>query len=206
MSLDKSPLQKCSNYFLPISSSASRRPLDPLPWSDFFKQEFYLDNPRPTEIITHHIYITPPSAKGPLFVTHHGAGSTGLSFALFASELCKALPHAGVLSLDARGHGETSIKLSDASANDEVLDLSLSTLSLDLVEVILLIQKKMAWSELPDLVFVGHSLGGAVTTNVVTSGKLGRAVLGYAVLDVVEGKYVFHFVLFSYSNQDLTPM
>lgn len=150
-----------------------------------------MENRRPTETITHHIYITPPSAKGPLFVTHHGAGSTGLSFALFASELFKALPHAGVLSLDARGHGETFIKPSEAPANDDVLDLSLQTLSLDLVDVILLIQKKMAWSELPDLVFVGHSLGGAVTTDVAMSGKLGRAVLGYAVLDVVEGKYVF---------------
>lgn len=96
-----------------------------------------------------------------------------------------------MLSLDARGHGETSIKLSEASPNDDVLDLSLSTLSLDLVDVILLIQKKMAWSELPDLVFVGHSLGGAVTTDVAMSGKLGRAVLCYAVLDVVEGKYIF---------------
>ncbi|MCJ1422449.1 Protein phosphatase methylesterase 1 [Sticta canariensis] len=174
----------------PKGSSAGRRPLDPLLWSDFFKQEFYLENLRPTEIVTHHIYITPPSAKGPLFVTHHGAGSTGLSFALFASELCKALPHAGVLSLDARGHGETSVKLSEASANDDVLDLSLSTLSLDLVDVILLTQKKMAWSELPDLVFVGHSLGGAVTTDVAVSGKLGRVVLGYAVLDVVEGSAI----------------
>lgn len=124
-------------------------------------------------------------------MTHHGAGSTGLSFALFASELCKALPDAGVLSLDARGHGETSIKLSETSIND-VLDLSLSILSLDLVDVILLVQKKMAWPELPDLVFVGHSLGGAVTTDVAVSGKLGRAVLGYAVLDVVEGKYICH--------------
>ena len=151
-----------------------------------------MENRRATEIITHHIYITPPSAKGPLFVTHHGAGSTGLSFALFASELCKVLPHAGVLSLDARGHGETSIKQSEEAAIDDVLDLSLSTLSLDLVDVILLIQKKMDWSELPELVFVGHSLGGAVTTDVAMSGKLGRAVLGYAVLDVVEGKTLFH--------------
>lgn len=180
-------LKKKSNNFLSTSSSAGRRPLDPIPWSDFFKHEFYLENSRPTEVITHHIYLTPPAAKGPLFVTHHGAGSTGLSFALFASELCKALPHAGVLSLDARGHGETSIMLYEASADDDILDLSLSTLSLDLVDVILLIQKRMAWSELPGLVFVGHSLGGAVTTEVAMSGRLGRAVLGYAVLDVVEG-------------------
>jgi protein phosphatase methylesterase 1 len=34
---------------------------------------------------------------------------------------------------------------------------------------------------------VGHSLGGAVVTDLAVSDKLGKAVLGYAVLDVVEG-------------------
>lgn len=160
--------------------------MDPLPWSDFFSQEFYLENVRPTETITHHIYITSPVAKGPLFVTHHGAGSTGLSFALFASEIRKAIPHAGVLSLDARCHGETVIKRVSAP-KDDVLDLSLSVLSQDLVDVIFLTQKTMAWSELPSIVFVGHSLGGAVITDVAMGGKLGKAVLGHAVLDVVEG-------------------
>lgn len=163
-----------------------RKPLDPLPWSDFFNQEFYLENVRPTETITHHVYITAPAPKGPLFVTHHGAGSTGLSFALFAAEIRKALPHAGVLSLDARGHGETAIRR-DAVPSDEVLDLGLSVLSQDLVDVVLLTQEKIAWSALPDIVFVGHSLGGAVITDVAMGGKLGKAVLGYVVLDVVEG-------------------
>jgi len=37
------------------------------------------------------------------------------------------------------------------------------------------------------MVLVGHSLGGAVVTDVAKSGKLGTNVLGYAVLDVVEG-------------------
>ena len=119
-------------------------------------------------------------------MTHHGAGSSGLSFALFASEIRKALPHAGVLSLDARGHGETAIKRKSAPS-DDVLDLGLSVLSQDLADVVFLIQKTMAWSELPAIVFVGHSLGGAVIIDVAMGGKLGKAVLGYAVLDVVEG-------------------
>ena len=45
----------------------------------------------------------------------------------------------------------------------------------------------MALPELPGLILVGHSLGGAVITDVAKSGKLGNDVLGYAVLDVVEG-------------------
>ena len=146
-----------------------------------------MENIRGAEVITHHVYITPPSAKGPLFVTHHGAGSSGLSFALFASEIQKALPGAGVLSLDARGHGQTSNQNREYTLVDGVPDLSLSALSQDLLDVIFLIQEKLAWHELPDIILLGHSLGGAVIADVAASGKLGNAVLGFAVLDVVEG-------------------
>ena len=123
-------------------------------------------------------------------MTHHGAGSSGLSFASFASEIRKALPNAGVLSCDARGHGETVVKRSPGPAEHESLDLSLGTLSQDLVDAINLTRKKMDWAELPGIVLIGHSLGGAVVTDVAASGKLGNAVLGYGVLDVVEGSAI----------------
>ena len=168
------------------------RTLDPLPWNDYFTRELYLKVSRPTETVIFHAYIIPPTDKGPLLVTHHGAGSSALSFALFASEVRKALPNAGVLSLDARGHGETVIEPLGSQSNDASLDLSLETLSQDLLDVIYMTQAQMAWQELPGLVLVGHSLGGAVVTNVTVNGKLGNAVLGYAVLDVVEGMQSRH--------------
>ena len=99
----------------------------------------------------------------------------------------KALPNAGVLSLDARGHGETVVEQLHSQSNNAGLDLGLETLSQDLLDVIQMTQTQMAWPELPGLVLIGHSLGGAVVTNVAVNGKLGNAVLGYAVLDVVEG-------------------
>lgn len=176
-----------SNTSLSLRGTTGKRPLDPLSWSEFFSQELYLENRRVAEVITHHVYITPPLAKGPLFVTHHGAGSSGLSFALVTSELRKALPNAGVLSLDARGHGETSIEKQESSLNDSILDLNLSILSQDVVDIIFLTQKEMTWSVLPNVVLVGHSLGGAVAVDVAASGKLGNSLLGYAILDVVEG-------------------
>lgn len=184
-------LKKCGLNALLISRlSTGRRTLDPLPWNDYFTQELYLKIPRPTENVTFHVYLTVPEAKGPLLVTHHGAGSSGLSFALFASEVRKALPKAGILSLDARGHGETAVERLDSHTNTAHLDLSLETLSQDLLDVIRMTQTQMIWPELPDLVFIGHSLGGAVVTNVAMSGNLGNAVLGYAVLDVVEGSAI----------------
>ncbi|MCJ1393507.1 Protein phosphatase methylesterase 1 [Xylographa bjoerkii] len=174
--------------------------LEPLPWSDFFSQELYLERFTPNAKLTHHVYLTPPGPKGPLFVTHHGAGSSGLSFAVCASEIKKALPEAGILSLDARGHGETTYQRlkhgtqkpleTEDLKSDLVIDLSLEVLSEDMATVVRLTQAKMAWAELPGLILVGHSLGGAVVVDVAKEGKLGNAVLGFAVLDVVEGSAI----------------
>ncbi|KAI9802432.1 MAG: Protein phosphatase methylesterase 1 [Sarcosagium campestre] len=175
-----------------LGKHSGNHPLDPLPWTSYFAQELYLGRVTPGEEITYHVYLTPPKLKGPLFVTHHGAGSSGLSFAVFASELLKILPDAGLLSVDARGHGGTVIKIKpETQGSDEVkTDLQLETLHEDMVAMLRLTQAKMQWSQLPELLLIGHSLGGAVVTDVAKGGKLGDRVLGYAVLDVVEGSAI----------------
>lgn len=136
-------------------------------------------------MVTHHVYLSSPVGNGPLFVMHHGAGSSGLSFALLTIEIRKILPSAGVLSLDARSHGSTSM-----NPVPTTVDLSLDILSADLIYVVEETKKRMSWKILPPLVLVGHSLGGAVVTDVAKSGRLGHAILGYAVLDVVEGSAI----------------
>jgi protein phosphatase methylesterase 1 len=174
---------------------AARPGLGALPWIDFFDQELFLEREEGGLKIIHHAYLSSPSGSGPLFVTHHGAGSSGLSFAACAMEIRKILPTAGILSLDARGHGSTSLarplgeRSQDNPGEDSriELDLSLETLSRDLVSVVRQTQNKMHWDDLPSLVLVGHSLGGAVVTHVANNGELGSKVLAYAVLDVVEG-------------------
>lgn len=156
--------------------------MDQIPWTTYFERELFLESTTDSTKIIHHAYLTSPIGSGPLFVTHHGAGSSGLSFAVVTAELRKRLPSSGILSLDARGHGSTSV-----SPEQELPDLSLETLSADLLYVIDKTKVQMGWKEVPPLILIGHSLGGAVVTNVAKSGKLGNAVLGYAVLDVVEG-------------------
>jgi protein phosphatase methylesterase 1 len=142
----------------------------------------------------HHAYLTSPTGNAPLFVTHHGAGSSGLSFAALTAEIRKLLPGAGILSLDARGHGLTETTHVGepvmVEPHHETLDLSLETLSADLVAVVGKTRETMGWSSTPPLILIGHSLGGAVVTDVARSGKLGDSVLGYAVLDVVEGSAI----------------
>ena len=166
--------------------------MSPLDWTEFFDTELYFERQTDHVKITHHAYLCPPLPAGPLFVTHHGAGSSGLSFACFATEIRKTVPTAGILSIDARGHGSTTIEKSKrAQAGEtEPIDLSLETLSADQAYIVQATQTKMSWPTLPEIVLIGHSLGGAVVVNLAHRALLGSAVLGYVVLDVVEGSAI----------------
>ena len=173
--------------FLRLPSFSRGKTLQPIPWTTYFERELFLKDESNASSPTIHAYLTSPVGKsGPLFVMHHGGGSSGLSFAVVGSEIRKRLPAAGILSLDARGHGSTTT----AAAEDQNLDLSLETLADDLLSAILQTQRAMHWEALPPTVLVGHSLGGAVVTELARRGSLGSALLGYAVLDVVEGSAI----------------
>ncbi|KAI9745222.1 MAG: Protein phosphatase methylesterase 1 [Claussenomyces sp. TS43310] len=174
------------NLFARPVGSPHKKSLEQIPWTAYFERDLFLEVPTPSATITYHVYLTSPTGSAPLFVMHHGAGSSGLSFAGLTAEIRRLLPGAGMLSIDARGHGSTTVK-PHGDAASEVLDLSLDTLNADLVTAITKTKEAMAWPMLPSLVLIGHSLGGAVVTDVAKSGKLGNGVLGYAVLDVVEG-------------------
>ncbi|KAG8630403.1 hypothetical protein KVT40_002022 [Elsinoe batatas] len=186
--------------------STSSQP--PIPWPRFFTKELHLpytppSSPHPTAI--YHAYLTPPASptKGPLFITHHGAGSSAMSFAPFAQALRTLAPEAGILSLSAREHGSVilpgpspsgppSTSPSSPSASPDhgppqAPDFSIPTLTADALRTILLVQSHEAWPSLPPCVLVGHSLGGAVFTSLAADGALGPALVGLQVLDVVEG-------------------
>ncbi|OAA48731.1 Protein phosphatase methylesterase, eukaryotic [Metarhizium rileyi] len=159
---------------------ARGRSLEPIPWTMYFERELYM-RPDGAKGLSFHAYLTSPVGSGPLFVMHHGAGSSALSFAVVSSEIRKRLSSAGILSIDCRGHGST------LSPDGIELDLRLATLSADLFLVIQSTKEQMGWHQLPPIMLVGHSLGGAVVTDLAFTGKLGSSLLGYAVLDVVEG-------------------
>ncbi|TRX98215.1 hypothetical protein FHL15_000860 [Xylaria flabelliformis] len=160
------------------------RTFHPIPWTTYFERELFLHDETSPQSPRTHAYLTSPVGQGPLFVMHHGGGSSGLSFAVVGDQIRKRLPSAGVFSLDARGHGSTTIP------EGQTVDLSLETLAADLFTAIQLTRREMKWAELPPIILVGHSMGGAVVTELARSGRLGNAVLGYAVLDVVEGSAI----------------
>ncbi|KAL9936395.1 hypothetical protein V8E36_004463 [Tilletia maclaganii] len=125
---------------------------------------------------------------GTVIVLHHGAGFSGLAYALAAREITRLTQgNAGVLSFDCRGHGRTTVEPPESAT-----DMSLTTLSSDLVLVLQAMfgPSNKPW---PKLLLVGHSMGGSVVTKAVEQlqalSKSGGAVsvIGLAVLDVVEG-------------------
>jgi protein phosphatase methylesterase 1 len=169
-----------------VIPTSTQRPAPLIHWSTYFAQEFYLEqNTRPGGgRAKFHVYITPPaSPKAPLLVLHHGAGSSAMSFALMAKEIKKGMPELGILAVEARDHGSV---VWDAAGNVDN-DLSVENLSQDLVDMLLLTQTKLGWAQSPTIVLIGHSLGGAVVTHTANTMALGGKLLGYAVLDVVEG-------------------
>ncbi|RIA98420.1 Alpha/Beta hydrolase protein [Glomus cerebriforme] len=118
------------------------------------------------------------SENCPIFVFHHGAAYSGLSFALACSYI-KQLMNGGctMFAYDCRGHGYT--KTSDDS------NLSLDILSQDLVNVL-----KAAYGDnvitSRDIFLIGHSIGGCVVADAASKGLI-PSMTCLAVLDVVEG-------------------
>ncbi|CAC9886537.1 unnamed protein product [Aureobasidium pullulans] len=160
----------------------------PNPWPQYFEQELFLESNSENQHAKYHVYLTPPRdpAKGPLFICHHGAGATGVSFACFAAAVKKEMPHAGILSLEAREHGSVVT----SPSGEEILDFSIETLVKDTLAMIELVKQRQGWHKLPPAVFVGHSLGGAIVTRIAADGVLGAQLVGFAVLDVVEGSAI----------------
>jgi protein phosphatase methylesterase 1 len=161
------------------------KPAQSISWTDFFAQELYLEQKTESgPSAKYHVYLTPPcTPKDALLVLHHGAGSSPMSFALCAAEVRSRLPNIGILAVSAREHG--SVVWDAQGAVDT--DMTIDTLSNDLVSMIRLTVARMGWSEVPRLLLVGHSLGGAVVVHTAKSFVLGTKVIGFGVMDVVEG-------------------
>lgn len=171
-----------------IRPSSREQAAQPTHWTNYFTQDLYLDWRDDTQTAKYHVYLTPPRdpKKGPLFICHHGAGASGLSFALFAKHIKRLLPEAGILSLEARAHGSTVTPI--ITNNDtNPADFSIKILASDALNMIRLTQSHLSWPSIPPAILIGHSLGGAIVTELAATAALGSSLVGYCVLDVVEG-------------------
>lgn len=158
-------------------------------WDKFFEQNEKIEIPsRNLRFNTYYTIPTVSDAKSiPIFIFHHGAGSSGLTFANLAKQLLEKLNgQCGVFSFDARNHGETVFLKDDVNKTYNRDDFSN-----DFSELVdKFISTKLSSLPLgkPSLIFVGHSLGGSICTfsfeKFNSSWK--RQVIGVAMLDIVE--------------------
>ncbi|ANB15266.1 carboxylesterase-mitochondrial 37S ribosomal protein YmS2 [Sugiyamaella lignohabitans] len=186
------------------SGGTSRKKLlAPKSWDEYFEENLTLS--KDDKCVFNVYYIRPKSREAPIFIFHHGTGSSGLSFAVAGSKIVAHMQKnadsaticsraddrlvGGVVSFDMRGHGRTVV-------DNPNHDYSLETLTEDFITMVELISKEKQWgtdnhgntsdSFNPPLILVGHSLGGAIVTNASLKKRL-KNVIGVVVLDAVEG-------------------
>lgn len=126
-------------------------------------------------------YYMPPLARnGPILFCHHGAGSSALTFyslAAHSKRECKTHESIGVFAFDSRGHGN--------SWKPDPADYSLQSFTEDVDAV--LREFCIRHVDKNALYLVGHSLGGAVLTNFISTRVTNAySIRGLVVLDIVE--------------------
>ncbi|GAB0493080.1 hypothetical protein MMPV_004352 [Pyropia vietnamensis] len=160
---------------------------DPLPWDTCFSECHDV----PVGPDTFRVYATGAATAEVVVLLLHGGGHCALSWARTAQALVADTgPDAvRVVAYDARAHGHTvtadparEYELSAEQQVDDAVGVVTALCGAGLA----------ACGEgppAPSLVVVGHSMGGAIATRVVASGRL-RSVVGLVVIDVVEGTAV----------------
>ncbi|KAG7891423.1 hypothetical protein KL925_001367 [Ogataea polymorpha] len=148
-------------------------------------------------------YYRPPRQKDSdssvILVMHHGAGSSGATFAKLAPAIEKqcemqsisSVP--GVFTFDMRGHGRTALLNSSSEENSK---LSIDNLCDDFRFLLQWFHEKYIPEGPPPSYFlVGHSLGGSILTKVISDDvnnsaclkkNLGQLVSGLVMIDIVE--------------------
>ncbi|CAG8463455.1 7206_t:CDS:2 [Ambispora leptoticha] len=148
-----------------------------LPREDDYEEVIEEEDTFETNSIAKKVYEAPATKDntGPIFVLHHGAGYSGLSFALCASNIRREMGGtASILAYDCR-----------FTRTSDDTNLSLDRLAEDLVNVLNLVYSKEELKK-HDIFLIGHSMGGCVVAHAASKHLL-PSVTCVAVLDVVEG-------------------
>ncbi|SCU91519.1 LAME_0E12838g1_1 [Lachancea meyersii CBS 8951] len=162
-------------------------------WQEFFTQneQFFINNgsyrfntyfslPEPELLLK-----ASKSQSIPIFIFHHGAGSSALSFAPLAQSLQEKLENlCGTFAFDARGHGLTE--------TPDTATFRLGDFVSDFCQILDLFYSRFLRNRFSDrtfsLVLVGHSLGGSICSSAFheINDQLRQRIVGVAMLDIVE--------------------
>lgn len=172
-------------------------------WKDYFdvneKVLLYSD------MLEFNTYYKLPSKNDqrsiPIFFFHHGAGSSGLTFAPLCKELNSQLDgNCGLFTFDARGHGQTK------SLQATVIDYDILSFTQDFKLLIeMFIRRNLTNYEHNQLcfIFVGHSLGGSICTSLFQEldDSVKEKIVGISMIDIIEKaailslKNIEHFLI-----------
>ncbi|KAJ2544339.1 Protein phosphatase methylesterase 1 [Coemansia sp. RSA 1853] len=164
---------KAQNLKLPPleQSATNSKGWSPLPWSSYFETQRTIS----VSDTNFNVYASGADNSGPIFVLHHGAGHSGLTFGLTSKHIFNCDPKSyTVVSPDFRGHGATT--------GDNQDDMSLDRMVDDLVGLF----DTLFPDNRRDVVVVGHSMGGAIAAHAVSSKRI-QNVRGLILIDIVEG-------------------
>ncbi|KAG7711343.1 hypothetical protein KL950_001309 [Ogataea haglerorum] len=148
-------------------------------------------------------YYKPPRQEvgesSVVFVMHHGAGSSGATFAKLTAaierqcEMQSISSVPGVFTFDIRGHGRTGLLNPSTEENTK---LSFDKLCDDFRFLLQCFHERyMSEGPPPSYFLVGHSLGGSILSKVVSDdvdknvclkNNLGQIISGLVMIDIVE--------------------
>ncbi|CAM6031460.1 unnamed protein product [Sphagnum compactum] len=155
-----------------LRKGVTSRPKDynPTQWNEYFEESRDVVTDRGT----FRVYLTKlPQETGPLVVCLHGGGFSALTWSHFSTEI-QELIHCQCLAIDLRGHGDSH------TSDDD--DLSADTMALDVVSIL----QTMYPEDAPQIIMIGHSMGGAICVHAAETEQL-LTLVGVIVIDVVEG-------------------
>ncbi|XP_065667486.1 protein phosphatase methylesterase 1 isoform X2 [Hydra vulgaris] len=163
LSIDRSSAQK--SRFSGLVPKRKTKEYSELSWKEFF------DENRIVNIGENNFSVYLCGYTGPLLVLLHGGGHSALSWALFARHVC-SICECRIMAIDLRGHGSTF--------TTDDLNLAAEVLAQDVANVVM-----EFYEELPPIILLGHSMGGAIAVHVAVKELI--PLVGLAVIDVVEG-------------------
>ncbi|KAJ2631498.1 Protein phosphatase methylesterase 1 [Coemansia sp. RSA 1290] len=155
----------------PLENAAQDKGLSPLSWTDYFETQRTVS----VSDTQFNVYASGLSNSGPIFLLHHGAGHSGLTFGLASKHIFNSDPsNFTVVAPDFRDHG--------ATFGENQGNLSLEQMVDDVINLFAALFPDNS----RDVVIVGHSMGGAVAAHTAASKRI-RRVVGLVLIDIVEG-------------------
>ncbi len=169
----------------PTRGGRRQRNFTPVHWSSYFSNHVSLAaGGNSFSVYTHGDLTT-----GPLLVLLHGGGYSALTWAPLAVAVA-AHATCGVLAMDLRGHGDSAM-----ATEEQECDLSAETMAGDVCQVVAVAKDVLLNGRAPDILLVGHSMGGALAVHVALRGEI-ENLAAVCVIDVVEGKIRYYIAVF----------